>query len=328
MQGQSTHVTVGAGSYTYWWNSHWAQIPDFVTFSQHDGTPNGRTHGVTATDDGRIVVFNQSNYGILFFHPDGTFAGTWDQFPSPRFTGAHGLRLHREDGKQYLWLTDQESREVVKTTLDGQTVLSIDRPTGGVYADKDAKYIPTWAAQADNGTIYVADGYGSHHVSRYDRDGRYIDSFAGDATSPIAGIFKCPHAVWIGRRPQATGRDGQVVYITDRSNSKVQIYGLDWNFLNSFHQGHPCDFDMGPGGELLVPDLFASVQLYDAADRPIVSLGLDPKRPGAAGWPNLPDAAYADGKFSSPHGGCFDRQGNIYIVEWRIGGRITKLTRI
>tara|TARA_B100000809_G_scaffold78420_1_gene76343 strand:+ start:3369 stop:3476 length:108 start_codon:yes stop_codon:yes gene_type:complete len=27
-------------------------------------------------------------------------------------------------------------------------------------------------------------------------------------------------------------------------------------------------------------------------------------------------------------GECFDAEGNIYIVEWIVGGRITKLTKL
>ena len=321
------YMTVGRGEYTYKWESHWAQIPDFMTFKQHNGVPNGRTHGVAVTDDGQVVIFNQSEYGILYFNSDGSFAGTWDEFPSSRFDGAHGLTLHRERGQVFLWLTDQVTKEVVKTTLTGETILSIARPTGSIYADRQSKYAPTWAAQAVDGTIFVADGYGSSYVSRYDRDGVYIDSFNGDEANPAASAFLCPHGIWIGKRPLATGSDEEVIYITDRGNHKVQVYDLRWNFIKSFHQPRPCCFDVGPNSELLVPDLWASVQLYDASDHAIVTIGSDLKRIAEPGWPNFPPESYRDGLFSSPHGGCFDVAGNIYIVEWRIGGRITRLTR-
>jgi len=149
-------TTVGRGEYTYEWNSNWAQIPDFVDFKQQDGALNARTHAVTVAKDGRVFIFNQSNYAILIFNPDGSYAGTWDEFPSSHFEGAHGLTRHEEGGREFLWLTDEYSSEVVKTTLDGEIVLSIDRPTGGVYADADAPFLPTWAAQAEDGTIFVS----------------------------------------------------------------------------------------------------------------------------------------------------------------------------
>lgn len=324
----SDTLTVGTGSYTYQWNSRWAQVPREVSFRQTDGTLNGRCHGVCVANDGRVFVFNQSEIGVLIFNPDGSWAGTWKEFPSKRFEGAHGLTLHNEGSEQFLWLTDQTSKEVVKTTLDGETVMNIQRPFGGVYEDKDAAYTPTWAAQAQDGSIYVADGYGSGHISRYTRGGEYLDSFSGDVTDSAAGTFRCPHAIWIGQRPGATRRSDEVIYVTDRGNNKVQVYDLEWNFIKSFGQVHPCCFDVAPNGDLLVPDLLAFVQVYDEHDQPIAALGMDIGRAAAPGWPNYAPATVPDGKFNSPHGGCFDAEGNIYIAEWIIGGRITKLTRV
>ena len=44
-------------------------------------------------------------------------------------------------------------------------------------------------------------------------------------------------------------------------------------------------------------------------------------------WPNVsPDNVYP-GKFNSPHGIATDSVGNIYVAEWMVGGRITKLSK-
>ncbi|MBW7995671.1 MAG: hypothetical protein FVQ81_03670 [Candidatus Glassbacteria bacterium] len=45
------------------------------------------------------------------------------------------------------------------------------------------------------------------------------------------------------------------------------------------------------------------------------------------GWPNLPAELIEAGKFNSPHDVAVDAGGNLYIVEWIIGGRITKLAK-
>jgi len=46
------------------------------------------------------------------------------------------------------------------------------------------------------------------------------------------------------------------------------------------------------------------------------------------GWPNLAGTPLVKaGKFNSPHGGCFAPNGDVYCVEWIVGGRITKLAR-
>jgi hypothetical protein len=33
------------------------------------------------------------------------------------------------------------------------------------------------------------------------------------------------------------------------------------------------------------------------------------------------------GKFNSPHGMAIDGKGNLYVAEWLIGGRFTKLAK-
>jgi hypothetical protein len=303
------------GDFTWDWNSQWAKLPDAIQL--------GYTHGVAVDRRGLVYVFNQSPHAVVTFEPDGTFAGAWDQFPSDRFCGAHGLTLVDEGGEQFFWLTDQHSGEVAKTTLDGRTVLRLDRPAGYTADDK---YSPTWAAQAPDGRVFVADGYGSSRVSVYNKAGRFLSTFDGSADGPR---FDCPHGLWIGRRPAATGRDEPLLYITDRGNSRVRVYDLDANFIKSFYQDHPCCFDASADGLLLVPDLQAFVNLYDQHDHPAATKIGDGQLEvvGRHGWPNVPHDMRRDGRFNSPHGGCFDAQGNIYIVEWIQDGRITKLTR-
>jgi hypothetical protein len=212
---------------------------------------------------------------------------------------------------------------VVKTTLAGETVMSLTRPAS--YADGDG-YAPTWVAQAPDGRVYVADGYGSSRINVYDKAGKHLETFEGTAGG---GRFACPHGVWIGKREAATGLSEPVLYVTDRGNSKVQVYDLDFHFIKSFYQDHPCCFDEGPNGLLLVPDLHAFVNVYDENDDPVATKVGDNQNPivGHHGWPNVPHEMRKDGRFNSPHGGCFDAEGNIYIVEWIEDGRITKLTK-
>lgn len=309
-------MQVTSGNHTFSWNSDWAKVPESIQ--------PGYTHGVAVDADGMVHVFNQSEHGVLRFEPDGKFAGTWDEFPSDRFVGAHGLTLVDNGGEQFFWLTDQRSAEVVKTTLDGRTVMKIDKPDHAAYRE-GGKYAPTWAAEAPDGTVFVADGYGSSLVSCYDKAGNYLATLDGEDGE---GRFKCPHGIWITRRPAATGVDDHVLYITDRGNRRVQVFTLDGKFLKSFEQQHPCSFGEY-NGELLVPDLHAFINIYNEKDELVAGhLGDQREIVGQHGWPNVPMEMRVPGKFNSPHGGCYDHDGNIYIVEWVQEGRITKLTRV
>ena len=44
-------------------------------------------------------------------------------------------------------------------------------------------------------------------------------------------------------------------------------------------------------------------------------------------WPNVPSELLEPGKFNAPHGMAADSHGSLYVVEWMIGGRITKLVK-
>lgn len=302
----------------YHWDSNWAQVPADITL--------GYTHGVVIDASRRVYVFNQSSHAVVMFEPDGTYAGSWPEFPSDRFLGAHGLTLVESEGAQRLWLTDQNSGEVAKTSLTGETLLRVERPDHPAYR-AGGKYSPTWATESPvDGTIYVADGYGVGLIHRYDAQGRYLDTFDG---STGVGKFACPHGIAFLKRPEATGVDDWVLYVTDRGNSRVVSFDQQLRLLSGFYQDHPCCFAAGPDGELLVPDLYAFVNVYDRFDRPLVSRLGDNQHAIVKheGWPNTPHDLRVPGKFNSPHGGAVDANGDIYVVEWVQDGRITKLTR-
>src|SRR2546427_12735238 len=128
-------MRIGSGEHTYEWIEDWATIPDTPA-----GRENGRTHGVAVTRAGDIVVFHQGDLGVLIFARDGKLKSAWGD----RFSGAHGMTLVRENGIEYLWLTDEHSGEVVKTSLDGRTMMNLPRPELQIY--HRGIYSPTWVA--------------------------------------------------------------------------------------------------------------------------------------------------------------------------------------
>jgi len=86
---------------------------------------------------------------------------------------------------------------------------------------------------------------------------------------------------------------------------------------------------------LLAPGLVAlAVALLLA--RLVGYLAEDAEAPSREGWPNELNAAGVSqrvsslqpGKLNSPHSLALDREGNIYITEWLIGGRLIKLKKL
>jgi hypothetical protein len=312
---------------TYHWHEHWASIPD-----TKQGRENGRTHGVCVRNDGAVVVFCQTVDGLLTFDPDGKLISA---VGGDRWLGAHGLSKITEGGEEYLWLTDQNTAEVAKVTMQGQTVQKLARPEHALYHGDDAKkYVPTWAAQHPiTGEIWVADGYGASLLHRFTAKGEQIASYDGLEATGGAGRFVCPHGINF-----RTTSDGKVeLFITDRGNKRIVIYDDNGKLLRQSNITHsPCCFDFVYNW-VLVPELSTGAKVLDVDSLELlgeigqsdwVGKAPDYKHTPPEGWPNLAGTEHVHaGAFNSPHGGCFAPNGDIYIVEWIVGGRITKLSR-
>ncbi|HMN31142.1 MAG TPA: 6-bladed beta-propeller [Caldilineaceae bacterium] len=314
----STGPIIGQQAARFQWVENWVRLP-----GTDSARANGRTHGVVISEQGYAIVFNQSNPAILVYDQTGALLDAWGD----RFPGAHGLTLVKEGDAEYLWLTDSSTGEVVKTTLDGQPIMSIQRPTLRLYR-QGAKYAPTWVAvheesKGGNGDIWVTDGYGSNYIHAYDKAGNYLDSINGSEGG--AGPFKCPHGIFIDYR-----KDEPELYIADRGNRRVQVYDIEGNFKRVFGAElltSPCGFATS-GELLLIPELRARIAILDSQDHLVCYLGENEAVCDVPGWPNHPAQLIQPGKFNSPHGITADAAGNLYIVEWIIGGRITKLVRL
>ncbi len=317
-------MRIGTGEQTYTWHENWATLPDTPATRE-----NGRTHALCVTNAGNLIVFAQTRDGLLTYDPAGKLLHATG---GDRWLGAHGLTRVVEQDIEYLWLVDQNTAEVAKVTLEGKAVQTLAAPPHPAYEGADAKrYVPTWAAvNTANGDIWVADGYGGSLVHRYNRAGEYLASLSGEEG---AGRFNCPHAL-------AFDPSGQL-WIADRGNARITIYDADGRHLR--HRDgvchSPCGFSFH-ADTVLVPELFTGVKLLDLQLNLLAELGgntdvrddaLDrftyPPTP-IPGWPNWQGTPrIRPGHFNSPHGGCFGPTGDIYVAEWIIGGRVTRLTR-
>lgn len=325
------HLSVGGNRYQ--WLDNWAEIPNV------QGAQSGWAHpGMVVTESGEIVSFHPSDPQIMVFDQNGSLLRTW----STGFTEGHGITLVKEESAEYLWIADpgrkrrkdndfqypagvQVTGQVVKMDLKGDTKLSLPTPPVSVY--ELGNYCPTsvvvneerWSG---NGDVWVADGYGESYVHRYDKAGEYRSSLTGQEGA--AGRFSCPHGIWIDRR-----KSEPELYIADRSNRRVQVYDLEGGFKRSFGSEFltsPSAF-AADGDRLIVAELRARLAVLDLQDRLVGYLGDNSLVAESEGWPNVERSMLQAGKFNSPHGIAVDGDGNLYIAEWLIGGRFTKLLK-
>jgi hypothetical protein len=310
---------VGTGDFTYECQHNWGELPKHIHW--------GDTHGIVFDETGLIYITHQAGGppmdAIAVFEPSGKFVRS---FGKEFHGGGHGLAIRKEGGEEFLYMCDVSGRNrTAKLTLKGEIVWSKDAPKESGKYEKGG-YKPTNIAFHPDGGFYIGDGYGSSYIHQYDKDAKYVRTFGGHGNAP--GKLSCPHGLWWDDRP---GRTPALV-VADRSNQRLQYFTEDGKHI-SFTQGltAPCYFSIR-GETLLVPDLFARVSLLDKDNKPIVHLGYDEAwvkhvQSSPAQLRNSPKE-WLPGRFVHPHHAAFDKDGNIFVVEWVPIGRITKLVHV
>ncbi len=319
----SAKPVMGSGDHTYEVTHDWGELPSNIKY--------GNTHGVCEDSQGHIYIHHTVNAtsesfdSMVVFDKDGKFVKSWGKdFKG----GAHGLFIFKEGQNEFLYLCDTQRALVVKTTLAGEELFTLEYPIESeAYkpgADgKRIKYSPTNLAMAPNGDLYVGDGYGSSYINQYTKDGKYIRTFGGKGKE--AGQLDCPHGLIVDAR----GGKDPLLMVADRANHRIQTFTLDGKHI-AFIDGTnlPCYFDFYKNGDTVIPDLGARVTLVDRDNKVIEQLGDDSAANKWMDTRKLTRDAITPGKFVCPHGACFDHAGNIFVVEWVEVGRVSKLQKV
>jgi hypothetical protein len=298
---------------------------------------------VAVDRDGQLYVIHEGRENlpdhpsIFVFDHEGKFVRAFGkQFQG----GGHGLEVRTEGKDQFLYVTAyQQVKSFAKLTLTGETVWEKHAPmASGVYlAEEDTKPIKRWGrdsfmptnfAFTSDGGFFLADGYGSYRIHRYDKDGNWLWVFGEPGKGD--GQFNTPHGLWLDARP---GREESLV-VADRANKRLQWFTLDGKHLKTL-DGFilPANLD-SLGDVLLVPDLSARVTLLDKNNEVITHLGEDPEwraqvlKDGMKMRRDETREGWVSGKFLHPHDACFDPAGNIFVAEWVQTGRVTRLRKL
>jgi len=94
-------------------------------------------------------------------------------------TRVHGLEVRAERGGIPLLRAPVRSRGR-QTQLDGEAVWTIHYPQeAGIYKTRRDQSLPVTIAP--DGSIFVADGYGSNYVLKFDKDRKFVKAFGGPA---------------------------------------------------------------------------------------------------------------------------------------------------
>lgn len=304
-------LVLGEGDELYEWVEDWPRLPA--------GRELGYTHGCLAIDAAdRVYVETNGEGAILVFEPDGAFVRA---IGAGLEGGLHGMCIARDGEEEFLYVTHVEGR-VLKLTLAGEVVWEVGCPDApGLYED-EKDFHPTGVAVARNGDVFVADGYGRHFIHRFDGTGNYQGSFGGLGQDP--GRFKNCHGL---RIEEVFGRE--VLVVADRENRRIQAVSLAGEPLSAWTEGvgRPSNVTARADGRRVVCDIEGRVVILDAKGKPLAVLGAQ-EDPAKRDRNDIPRAEQEHGRFHSPHDAVWDARGDLYVTEWLVEGRVTKLRRL
>ena len=307
-------VVIGEGAYKFECHHDWGQLPDKHTYG-------GASHGVALDSAGMVYVTHHGGPGSIFvFDPAGKFVRAMGQIHE---ANGHGIEIRKEGTTEFLYLCSDSDKGFAKMTLSGEVVWQKNAPAESGKYQGIKGYRNTNISFCPDGGFHVGDGYGSSWMHRYDKDANYVNSFGGAGSAP--GQFSTPHGHVLD------DRDGTPkLLVADRANKRLQYFTLDGQHI-SILEGFlfPADLDIGPKGELLVPDLHARLTIMDRENKVITQLGDDPEwRAKALAGMRGRRNDWQPGKFVHPHDAKFLPNGDIIVAEWVETGRLTMLKRV
>ena len=81
------------------------------------------------------------------------------------------------------------------------------------------------------------------------------------------------------------------------------------------------------GDYVAVPDLQGRLVILDKTNTIMAVLGHNPDRKKGGSY-QIPQKQWVEGVFSGTHGSYWDQEGNLYVQDWNMSGRIMKLVRV
>src|SRR5690606_31648638 len=275
--------------------------------------PVNDCHEMVEDAAGRLILLtNETKNNVLIYDKSGKLLEVW----GTDYPGAHGLTLADEGGEQFLFITDTNRNQVIKTDLKGREILKLDYPRESGLYQYPGQYKPTeTAVNPENGDIYIADGYGLNYILRYNARGEYMGLFGGSGDDE--DTFRCCHGIVVDTRQQTPG-----IIITNRTHMELKRFSLDGQYQNTISV--PGSFICRPvihGDHTFAAVYRSTSQQYP--DSGYITI-LD-KNDKVVSTPGGSATRYVDGRleeqrmdtgfaaFRHPQDVCIDRDENIYV---------------
>jgi hypothetical protein len=294
---------------------------EFVTSKKNLVAPEGLQsfgdmHGEVAIDSVGLIYLSVSGgekAGVQVFSKDGQYLRNLPNAPHD----LHGFVIKKAGAQEFLYGSLLKGQSIIKMTLDGDVIFTI---AGSLIPDKfkhpKKKTLKLTSVDvAPNGDIYAVDGYGLDYIHRFDQEGKYKETFGG-RKAPYS--FSNCHKIFID--PRFTPAR---ILCCDRKNGRLVHLSLDGEVIGEFATGlrrpSAVDFD---GDTVAVAEIFGRVTLLDKEGKVVKILSDNAKIKGGNNWPK---DIWQDGLVVTPHGICFDQEGDIIVSEYNKFGRVLRL---
>jgi DNA-binding beta-propeller fold protein YncE len=287
-------------------------------FFEHDpgNASLGPCHGGAVIDkSGNIYITTDTPRGIIVFSPQGKFLRAFGP------AHIHGLELRKEKGVEYIYGADPTDHKVLKFKLDGTIVWTIEYPReAGIFKNADG-FKPCAVTVGPDGSIFVADGYGSNYILKFDKDLKFIKAFGGPGKEE--GKFNTCHGIALDTRGKKP-----LLFVCNRNNNRIEYWDLDGNFVKIIQQDlrQPAAVNIR-GRYAVVPELQGRVTVLDQNGNIVAQVGDNPEVSQRANFGLDPDK-WKDGICNSPHGAALDKDDNLIVTEWSKYGHLHKFVLV
>lgn len=288
-------------------------------FDEQGRSVLGPTHGGVVVDkEGNI--YTSARLGVFVFSPDGKVVR---RFLGDEYSNIHDIEIRDEPEGEFIYGARNVAGEGIKFHAEtGDIVLKLPFPKESELNLK--KFAPTAITVAPNGDIILSDGYASNYIFKFDKDGKYKSHFGKKGNG--LKEFNTAHGMTLDTRYNPPR-----LLICDRNHQpkgRLVHYDLDGNYIEEVITGLGMPTSVAIQGDYVsVPDLHGRLVILDKTNTIIAVLGNneDPKTHRNF---NVPQDQWREGIFSGTHGSYWDKEGNLYVQDWNVSGRLMKLVRV
>jgi hypothetical protein len=305
-------VRMGCGLMTFDTVPGWGLGPD-------GKSAIGPCHGSVVVDQ-EGSIYTSARAGVFVFSPEGKVIRS---FLGDKYADMHDMKIREEAGGEFIYAARNNAAEGIKfNARTGEIVLKLPYPESSGLNLK--KFNPTAITVAPNGDIFLSDGYASDHIFKFDSTGKYLMHFGTKGNG--LKEFNTAHGMVLDTRYSPPR-----LLICDRNHQpkgRLLHYSLDGEFIGEVVTGLGMPTSAAVRGDFVsVPDLHGRLVILDKTNTIISVLGNNPD-PALGRNYNIPQEKWIEGIFSGTHGSYWDKEGNLYVQDWNVSGRIMKLVRV